>query len=56
MVKHRTLVISHSSANRLILIDASEGEMFEENKYDGSVYYVFAGKQELSISVSVNAG
>jgi len=56
MVKRRTLVISHSSANGLILIDASEGEMFKENKYDGSVYYVLAGKHGLSISVSVNAG
>ena len=38
-----------------MLIDTSDVEMFKENKYDGSVYYVLAGKHELSISVRVNA-
>jgi len=28
--------------------------MFKENEYDGNVYYVLAGKHELSISVRVN--
>jgi len=48
-------VISHSSANGLILIDVSDGEMFKENKYDGRVYYVLAGKHELCVSVHVNS-
>ena len=29
--------------------------MFKENKYDGRVYYVLAGKHDLCVSVHVNS-
>jgi len=47
-------VTSRSLANGLMLIDASDGEMFKENKYAGNVYYELTGKLELCISVRVN--
>jgi len=54
-VSFRKFVISRSSANGIMLIDKSDVELFKENKYDGSVYYVLAGKHELCISVRVNS-
>ena len=50
-----SLVTSRPSVNGLILVDVSDGEMFRGDKYDESVYYVLAGKHEISISVRVNA-